>query len=287
MPYIEFAPTEFTGPNLAQFPKITRIDPIEAGGSLMLVDANHPMGSWPSGVTDGTKLTNIFEANADLLAGSADHRATISNLMSGKGVVERTTKGGIHTIVSPTLATGSRDSMNIWNSPGIKAYMKANPTHEFYFSAWAQYTKAAVAGTNMSALIRAALSSDGQFAFAFNQLEGFMGTGTRTGHVDPTNTVGPKLISVGGVSTTAWVTGSDGLDQRNNTLWNGGNRQPETVGKTGANVFYRGYIEDVTVSGRTFAQVSAIDQTLYNKHVLTVGGRYYGDTWSTDPTTVA
>ena len=48
---------------------------------------------------------------------------------------------------------------------------------------------------------------------------------------------------------------------------------------------YRMYIEDLTVSGRTYAQVDAIDYAQFTKDVLTVGGRYYGDTY-TDPTTL-
>ena len=40
---------------------------------------------------------------------------------------------------------------------------------------------------------------------------------------------------------------------------------------------YRLYVEDLTASGRSYAQVSALDKTLYAKEVLTPGGRYYND----------
>lgn len=52
-----------------------------------------------------------------------------------------------------------------------------------------------------------------------------------------------------------------------------------------SSIFYRAYIEDLTVSGRTYAEVDAIDYALYTKEVLTPGGRYYGDTY-TDPATI-
>lgn len=47
----------------------------------------------------------------------------------------------------------------------------------------------------------------------------------------------------------------------------------------------RAYVEDLTVSGRTYAEVDAIDHALYTKEVLTPGSRYYGDTF-TDPATI-
>jgi len=51
-------------------------------------------------------------------------------------------------------------------------------------------------------------------------------------------------------------------------------------------VIYRAYMEDLQVSGRSYAAVDAIDFEQFTKHVLTAGGRYYGDTY-TDPATIA
>ena len=44
--------------------------------------------------------------------------------------------------------------------------------------------------------------------------------------------------------------------------------------------FYRCYVEDLTVSGRTFAEVADLDQQLYTKEVLTAGGRYHNDSFT-------
>ncbi|RQS00227.1 hypothetical protein DIE02_27720 [Burkholderia sp. Bp8991] len=49
-------------------------------------------------------------------------------------------------------------------------------------------------------------------------------------------------------------------------------------------ILYRVFLEDLTVSGRTFAAVSALDQSLYNA-AFTSGGRYNGDTY-TSPSTL-
>lgn len=47
---------------------------------------------------------------------------------------------------------------------------------------------------------------------------------------------------------------------------------------------YRIYIEDLSLSGRTYEQVKAIDDAEFNA-AFAAGGRFYGDTWS-DPATV-
>lgn len=60
---------------------------------------------------------------------------------------------------------------------------------------------------------------------------------------------------------------------------------PSNYQSCGSQVVYRFYIEDLTASGRTYAQVRDLDYALYQREVLTAGGRYYGDT-HTDPTTI-
>jgi hypothetical protein len=50
-------------------------------------------------------------------------------------------------------------------------------------------------------------------------------------------------------------------------------------------VDYRAYVEDLDLSGRTYAQVDNIDFGLYNK-AFAVGGRLYGDTTPSNPNVV-
>ncbi len=49
-------------------------------------------------------------------------------------------------------------------------------------------------------------------------------------------------------------------------------------------VYYRFYLEDLTISGRTYAQVEALDKAVFDA-AFAAGGRYNGDTW-TSPTTL-
>lgn len=60
--------------------------------------------------------------------------------------------------------------------------------------------------------------------------------------------------------------------------WIGGNYNKAT-----SRIIYRARIEDLTVSGRTYEEVEAIDFALYTA-AFAVGGKFYGDTY-TDPTT--
>lgn len=59
----------------------------------------------------------------------------------------------------------------------------------------------------------------------------------------------------------------------------------ERTNKAASRVLYRWYLEDLTVSGRTYAEVLAADYALYQQ-AFGVGGRYYGDTLPTDPSTI-
>ena len=49
-------------------------------------------------------------------------------------------------------------------------------------------------------------------------------------------------------------------------------------------ILYRVYVEDLSLSGRTFDEVRAIDEAEHAK-AFAVGGRFYGDTWN-DPATL-
>jgi len=57
------------------------------------------------------------------------------------------------------------------------------------------------------------------------------------------------------------------------------------LNKSASGIFYKLYIEDLTVSGRSYEQVDAIDFALYTS-AFSAGGKYYGDSF-TDPATIA
>lgn len=68
-------------------------------------------------------------------------------------------------------------------------------------------------------------------------------------------------------------------------VFNAGAASTTTKDTAPSHILYRLYLEDLTVSGRSHADVAAIDHALYTEEVLTDGGRYYADTF-TDPATL-
>lgn len=289
------APAAFTGADVGLLPKNVLIDPIEAPGSLLLTEAAHPLGGWPAGgvPADQTPFTNLFEAQADSVVGVGDHRAIFSKAASfsgGKGVVERTTKSGIHVIVSPTVTMTSVDFVNL-SAPSLKAYIKANKTHHFYISTWVRWTKAGVSGT---AVWRTVFSTDATFIL-YNSQTVLATTstagGTKDGGLESDGTLNAQVLAIAGTPVATVDTDADtagaSLGWKNQALYTFSQRQPSQLNKQGASVLYRAYVEDLTVSGRSWDVPAGIDAALMAKHCRTTGGRYYGDTWPTDPATVA
>lgn len=280
----------------AQAPKLITVDPIESIGSLFLVDPTHPASTMGSGVpTNGQPVTNLLNAQAMAIVGADVPGAWVIPSPSGfngvKGRLERTTKGGIHSVPSPTLADSSVDGYIRAATP-LEEYVRLNPGHAFYLSIWKRVTKAQTVGptpgsrpgfsakiskfTSPSANVLVGLSSQDAPALGVR----------RPSSLQP---VGPFLQNG---AASAWQAGAppaqgDIVVQplvlspgRSMNYTDAMSREQE------GRIVYRAYIEDLTVSGRTYAQVDAIDYALYTKEVLTPGGRYYGDTW-TDPTTLA
>lgn len=272
----------FAGPGAATLPPLTTVDPIESAGSLMLVEPNHPASQWAAGVpADSTVLPNVLlpKAQGMIPAGTSTSLGALvvnSGTLAGtKGKMERTGKGGLHVILSPTVATTKSDAFIITPQQAIWDYMRANLTHVFYLSLWHRITRP---GTPTSGNVMfAALNTYTRF---------FSSTG---GTRPAVNTIGPAFRS--GAQATS-NTGTVGHFFGEDALFEGGNGSNQnatagvTLGKNASHVFYRAYLEDLTVSGRDYATVDALDYALYTAQVLTPGGRYYGDTIPTDPATI-
>jgi len=92
--------------------------------------------------------------------------------------------------------------------------------------------------------------------------------------------VGPALRNIGMKRTTGDITKS--YTTRGDSM--GWGRFRGLQGGYFSWIFYRAYMEDLTVSGRTYAQVDAEDLALFTEQ-FAVGGRYHNDTF-TNPTTI-
>lgn len=259
---------KFTDPNLP----VLGADPILTNGSLVLVDMSKVDGSIP---VSGSLLPNLAEDKAKVLAGGSS-TVTLSYGVADTGVskVNRTPKGGIYFANKPEVITNPfpANYLKIEVLGAIKDYIMANyksldksKNHDFYFSLWMEI---AYVGSSTFGVSQLANISNHNVAkvYYFERAAGltagrvkFSKKADQYGSSDPTN------------SNTVWHLFNAGKVGLNSYKIE--ERKPEST------IFYRYYAEDLTVSGRTFDQVSAIDQALYDA-AFAQGGKFSGDNYS-------
>lgn len=275
------------------------IEPMLNSGSLWLFDPTHPDVQWPTVDYSGyNNFPNVALNNAKILTNTTitsdlnltDNRA---NMDTGRGLVERTLRGGIHGIVSnATFPIPAYQFMRA--NTALRNYLNTyKDSHKFYFSLWHYITR-----TTANTQLRAIYSLVGQqndgnsrilHAMEAHQIlppntdPAYLGLNTTN-----LDSVGPSLRAVGVQHSS-----NTPIDLNETIIHNVGRSLTYTQNPTSAasqytpsSIFYRSYCEDLTISGRTYAQAYAMDLALYNKEVLSPGGRYYADTF-TNPSAVS
>lgn len=258
-------------------------------GSILLIDPSHPHNPYTGGGSG--KIPNIAESKAmSLVSGSTDVEGRNITMTGTTGLVERTSKGGIHAIITENDLSGVV-AYEINLPDNVRDYMHAKiNTNKFYISLWHNVTRSNPDSVrkNFSGLTH----NDLNYLWVFDVKGDLpaLGSEKRIGsHQTGTGGVLGSVYRSIGVNgpTIGW--GSFGTPNGksifrvgDNTGWNKGSGY---TGDYPSQIFYRAYIEDLTVSGRTYEEVDAIDYDLYQKEVLTAGGRYYGDTF-TSPSTL-
>jgi hypothetical protein len=235
----------------------------------------------------------------DLAGNIAGVGATIrsENYATAVGKLERTTKGGIHAAIKPGTSTYGYFEIN--PNLAVYQYILDNIDHEFFFSVWGYVTRA---GT---------VSGEGIFSLSFSANVGtsdclalFLTSGTSaptppklkgvqssvTGNLN-LGAPQPFRVNMGvqGYTGTITRTAESAVTKADSIFLGAGAHGNLGTGGTAAGgaskIIYRAFIEDVTVSGRGFEELAALDNAFYIKEVLTSGGRYFGDTF-TDPATL-
>lgn len=276
---------------------ILRADPIlPASGALLLLEPGHPAAGTIS-LASGSPMPNIAAAQAaTLLAVASDAvRSTltwqgISEAGTTKGKVERSAKGGIHTILTASaLATG--DGLVIRPDQAIVDYLVAHPSNDLYVSLWARPTRHTGATMGYSATSFSTSESGSELLYALESNGATLPSVTNRlgGTSNPATPASgsPLFMNVAVGAYTGTIAKSGAAARDFTKLWGVGSHRPFfnlTAGNPSA-ILYRVYIEDLTVSGRSYATVSALDYQLYTDEVLASGGRYNGDTY-TDPATI-
>ncbi|WP_019407702.1 hypothetical protein [Pseudomonas psychrophila] len=276
-------------------PKLITRDRIESAGSLFLFDGNHQFGAFAGLPAQNAAIPNVLANKAAALLGVAESAV---GLVVGGGTVnsaywksERTTKGGVHGIITQAGGQIGNPQYRIKAATAIRDYVLANPTHKYYASIWSRITRQSLATSSQSPMhFIGATTANMLFNFESglpSPLNGATLLGRKPDPVigdlpaqplaAPYNRFGS--IGVQGVVGTGPGAGTDiNLLVGTDGAWAGG-----MVNKAPSRIIYRGYMEDLTASGRDYAEVEAIDYAMFLE-AFGVGGKFYGDTYTSPAT---
>lgn len=257
-------------------PRIPAIDTMESAGGLLLIDPMHYSDPWTASPgtrpASGSEMKNLFQQSAQALAGAVA-APVFGWSNSGGGIVERSAKGGLHCRVSSST-TGCWILITI--PAAIQAYMMANRSHQFFISQWIRTTEATIVSASpQQSVVSTVIQSNSTF-------------GTRMGtNRAPDNNVGYRTGPLGLTSGVHRMNAGVILPDLGETpVFRAQSQQGTPMMNSSANfqyapgtVLYRFLIEDLTVSGRTYAEADALDAAAYASAFGT-GGRYAGDSWT-------
>lgn len=254
-------------------------------GTLLWIE---PARTLPSGVPgNGGTLTNLATWRP-----TAGVTVRQSNMVAGVGAVERTAKGGIHAI---RTQGNTFCQYGICLNQDVRQYILDNLSHEFFMAVAGVITRAPTGandafwcstfstGANNVKLLMAAMA-DGTIYPTINSNIKVTAKYPQTRLVNASPSPFLMGASVQGYTGTADLAAS--ATEQQNPLWMVGQNWPFNVNSGGASkAFYWGMLEDCTVSGRPSTVLRDIMNLFFQNKVLTSGGMYYGDTW-TSPSTI-
>lgn len=273
---------------------ITRLrHPMISNGTLALLEAGDPLAG-TSAVP--ASLPNIARSSAEARrAGAGEPWAWTEQFASGVWKRERTTKGGIHAASAETL---SGKAYGTYRAPtAFNDHLKANRGRDICAFVVGRLTAkypGAYAGGN------ALLGDYNQVAFAGSYqayLRTFSEADTALSGTFYTQSAASSE-TVGYADGASWASGSVKIAPGSSFALVIKTRDLTTAdlitflgwGAQGTKGFglihYMAGIEDLTTSGRTFAQVRDLAEAWRQSEVVASTGRYFGDTW-TDPATLA
>ena len=271
-------------------PYLPKYDPIESRtGSLFLWDAGiNPTDAFNTSTeATSSKLTNALNEYAQPIIGSdvGFSREFNVNGVPNSLKTELTLKGGLHCMASQNTSIANAYVLQLFSDTALSTYLATKAAAgKLYISQWRRTTRKQ--GTTGSFLSLFNYRNGGNYMFtdltnAVN-LDGLgassLSLKTPALAQDNATLVGqPQLVAVNPKGATGTISssvpirfGAGTLNPSNAAM--GNNRSPSVI-------YYRIYIEDLELSGRTFEEVSAIDQTEFNK-AFALGGRFHGDSWS-------
>lgn len=287
---------------------ILREDPILPDeGALYLFDFAHGLNDRSAAKIDtsagvpatGAAVPNLAWEQAATMVGSGTETTLTGQLSYGgittagstKGKIEFTPKGGLHVIQSQSIAFGSDDGAALILASGPhKDWLTTHRNdHQWFFEIWTKTTRLATHTGIVKAEVGGGSTGGTVLLYNMSRISsGGLGN-PRLGQRNSTATTTVQRANVaGGVTAITnayqiiapWLTAT-----RGGYTFNDANLATYNT-KWASEVLYLAYAEDLTVSGRTYAEADAAGAASF---ALAFGstGRFYGDTIPTDPTTIA
>ncbi|MGA6128847.1 MULTISPECIES: hypothetical protein [unclassified Microbacterium] len=289
-------------------PKVNTLHPLlpENGGALLLVEPGAPggLGFPTAGVVPPSNnyVKNIALAQALAAIPGSDELKVSPQLYYGsfladgatRGKIERTAKGGLHTLIRPadeSVTTGLAELHSELRftgaAGGLVAFLEARKaTDSFFWTTWFIDTYIPSGASTSYDDMMYAISNTAASGNFLVRLRPNSNENADLGSKLPVNQVN---VATYGSAGTNDQTGTSPIQNVHAMLtgpygslnsYNGGGA---TYGKHRSRAYYLAYIEDLTISGRTYAQVEAINAAAHAA-AFGPGGRYAGDTW-TNPAT--
>lgn len=224
-----------------------------------------------------------WDSAANIVSGGTQNnlRGVTNKLFTSlSGKVDKSAKGGLNVIASQSNAV-SNHGFEILLPDNIKSYIIANSAHNFFVSLWAKVTRPDINSTAQMSYAAIANTATG----IANRLFIFRSDGNVPvfGRSQSMKTNGDKLRNIAatwsGTVPTTPANMRAYLQVGNRDIFAGFN-----LGQSGSMVIYKYYVEDLTVSGRSYAEVDALDFAMHTE-AFSSGGKYFGDTF-TDPATL-
>lgn len=271
-------------------PFLALYDEIESKtGSLLLWDAGL---SQEHSIETGVVLENLLQAYplaSDKAFSVAIGGSTAQAALSTK---QLTPKGGLHFITSQAYAGeayGGEVFSGVRANAALRNYLASLANPNLYVSMWTRITRKAKGQAGKQApLLSYAQTTSNYLMFMQSTQTQIALNGVSTSKLNKTATsddvVGVPNCYQGN------VTGKSGTGVVSSTSLTigSGHYNPfssiTSLNEAPSFILYRIYVEDLSVSGRTYEQVKAIDDAEFNA-AFAPGGRFYGDTWS-NPSTV-
>ncbi len=279
-------------------PKLATIDQaMPEAGMIAFIEPGHPYAPFTGALATGSYLPNLgidqAKAQAALSASTGDnaYRPALSFLGAAPTILERSAKGGIHVAPSRSVASGLQigyvGNSRPNNEQAFGTWLQSVAGHSFYVAQWGRWTRllpalgtggyqlSQIGGSNsLGALFARGAGQSGEVAYPTGATQRL---GVSSENVVPVAQLSPFFVDA------AWVPNLSPAPTNIPVSWRTQMNNASELDKTPAWVFYDWVIEDLTVSGRSYAQAHAAWFAKYTRDVKTAGGRYFGDTVPTTP----